>query len=269
MQVLKDPTFLPVLYGMVGITFLVISFIVIYVRNQRSLFRQQAAFKEAELVHQKALLHAIIQSQETEQRRIGRDLHDDVGTALSRLRMNIESAAGEEAMTPRQVKLYDSSKQIIDQVMGDIRNIAHRLSPAVLNLYGLTEALDELADMIKQTASFHLDLSNDAEEAVGRLSPEVCLALYRVIQELLTNTQKHAQASTVAISLTKIGGTLQIAYSDNGRGMAAATTASRGMGLQNIESRLGMIQARYQIRSSEGDGFSITIQLDMTYEPGY
>ena len=267
MQVLNDQIFLPVLYGMAGVILLVVSFIIIHVRNQNILLKQKAAFKEVELAHQKTLLHAIIQSQETEQRRIGRDLHDDVGTALSRLRMNMERAAAETQMDAVQLQLYAGSKQIIDKVMMDVRNISHQLSPTVLNLYGFTEALYDLASIINQAGQLTLSISNEAEGLLSQLDPTASLSLYRVIQELLANTQKHSRATQVVLSFVPTGSLLQMHYFDNGQGMPAAAKPHRGMGLQNIESRLGMIQADYTIESSEGKGFHMKIQLVPGNEP--
>lgn len=117
-----------------GVFLLVISFIVIFIRHQNKLLKQKDRAQQAELLHQQELLKTIIVSQETERKRIGQDLHDDVGTALSNLRITIEMF---DEMSPSGYHDFSMNcRQLIDRVVTDVRQISHNLSPPGIELYG-------------------------------------------------------------------------------------------------------------------------------------
>ncbi len=151
----------------------------------------EARMREAELQHQKMLLHSVIRSQEEERARIGRDLHDDAGTALSRLRMSVDSFAMQTNDDPLLAAFISHCKTSIDAIVTDVRNIAHNLSPSSLRLYGFTEAMEELADTVNSSGMLHVDIRNEAAAPLDALGHSVALALYRVLQELLAITARH------------------------------------------------------------------------------
>jgi len=252
-----DNIYILVILGMVGSFLMVGSFILLYVRNQNKILKQRQQLQYKEIEHQKELLHAIIESQETERKRIGQDLHDDVGTALSSLRLTIEmfKPGNEEDHNNKHVKL---SKEIIDKVIRDVRYISHNLSPPALSYYGLAAAIEEKASFINNSGQLTITLINDAEDVLKSISLPASVALYRVLEELINNTIKHAGATQSLIKIAAAGNTLSINYSDNGKGMNASTVIV-GMGMQNIESRLTVINADYVIDTTAGNGFSLGI----------
>src|ERR1700761_570064 len=108
----------------IGIFLMVAFFILIYIRNQTKIFKQRQELQQAELTHQKDLLQVVIESQEKERVRVGRDLHDDVGAAISSLRLMLEMfkpAVNDDSYQ----KFITSSKTIIDKMMTDVRHISH------------------------------------------------------------------------------------------------------------------------------------------------
>jgi len=229
-----------IIIGM-GVTFLLaLSVVGFYILYQRRFLKQQLELKKTEL-------HATIQSQEDERRRIGRDLHDGIGSLLANLRMNINrlNTAG----------VQEQCSLLIDKTITDVRSIAHSLSPPGLELFGLAGAVEDLCDGIP----LKLSIENNAGD-LKRLAPNTALALYRVIQELLSNTLKHAEATSATITFNEQNGTLTIDYTDNGKGFSISPKQT-GMGLRNIESRLNMIGVTYNIISSPGNGFKTTIQV--------
>lgn len=257
-----DNIYILIILAMVGSFLMVGSFILLYVKNQNKILmqRQQLQFKEIE--HQKELLQAIIESQETERKRIGQDLHDDVGTALSSLRLTIEmfKPASEEENNNKHVKL---SKEIIDKVIRDVRYISHNLSPPALSYYGLAAAIEEKASFINNSGQLTITLINDAEELLKDISLPASVAIYRVLEELINNTIKHAGATQSIIKITTANNTVLITYSDNGKGMDASAIVV-GMGMQNIESRLTVINADYVIETAVGEGFSVNINYPLS-----
>jgi len=261
MQKLTDNIFLLVIIATVGTFLMVASFILIYIRNQNKLLKQRQLHQNAELAHQKELLQVIIESQEQERVRIGRDLHDDVGAAISSLRMMLEMFDPGKKDTAYH-QFIKSSKSIIDKMMMDVRHIAHNLSPATLMYYGLEVAIDEKCTQINQSGKLEINFNNDASVHTENLGIAVSTALFRVLEELLNNTMKHSMATKADINFTANNDVLTIAYCDNGVG-ADEKLVKKGMGLQNIESRLTVIDADYLIKTSPGQGFSILINYNL------
>lgn len=259
MQKITDNIYALVILGMGGTFLLTGSFILIYIRNQHRLLRQRQQLQETQLRHQKVLMESVIASQETERKRIGQDLHDSVGTALSGLRITIEMF-GEQLSGP-PVDFIGNCRAIIDEVILDVRNISHNLSPPGLLLYGFTGALEELGENISRAGRLKVVIRNKAGGIPGTLKENRAILLYRVMEELLHNTVKHAGASEVFIDFMEEQGFMLVRYQDNGRGMPEKEALKIGMGLQNIESRLDILRAAYSISSEKGNGFSLLLKM--------
>ena len=261
MQAVTENIYMLVLLGMIGMMLLVVAFILINSRGQNKMLRQRQQMQQAELAHQKDLLHTVIDSQEAERKRIGQDLHDDVGTALSSLRMTIEMLHAGQAAAEEE-KYVSLSKDIIDKVIKDVRHISHNLSPPMLSYYGLVPAIEEKCAFINQSGQLKIELIDEAGQALQQPAFEVLLAFYRVLEELINNTIKHAGATKGAIKFSTENATgIVIDYIDNGKGIGK-NLKKKGMGLQNIESRLTVVGANYTI-AAEGEGFNMLI----TYQP--
>lgn len=260
MQNTTDNIYILVILGMGGTFLLVVSFILFSIRNQNKLLRQRQHFQQAQIDHQKELLRAVIDSQEAERKRIGQDLHDDVGTTVSGLRLLIEMFKPGNDVKAHE-DFTQSTKTIIDKVVKDVRNISHNLSPSTLRYYGLAAAINEHCTIINQSGKLEIALANNAEQTLEKLPLQTSTALYRVLEELLNNTIKHSGASKANINLDMVHNSLHIAYADNGKGLTAdVESVKKGMGMQNIESRLLNINAAYTLAPYSGKGFSIKIE---------
>ncbi len=245
----SDNVYIITFLGMVGMLLLTLALIQFYVRNQKRLLRGVEEKRQAELKHQKDLTFAIIQSQEEERKRIGRDLHDDVGSALSNLKLYTLQWEDSEIV-----------RKLIDGIIDKARNISHMLTPAELELLGLEEALEEMCRVIHQSGSVKVFMDNAAGEELDKIPYDKALSLYRVFQELFTNTLRHAGATEVHLHFDKPGDLILAHYQDNGRGLKGKPSSS-GMGMQNMESRLEMIGATYELDTSGTGGFGIRISL--------
>jgi signal transduction histidine kinase len=252
MQKVTDNIFLLVLFAMLGTFILAASFIFFFVRYQRNISKQKEAMQRAELEYGEQLLNATLLSQEEERKRIGRDLHDDVGASLSNLKMMMAQSA--DTSTTKH-------KPLIDNIINTVRNISHSLSPPGLDLFGLEFTLQELFDNFSASGILQLHFENKLGTALDALDKKSALALYRIIQELLNNTIKHADAKNVIINFFMEDDRPVMSYSDDGKGIPLATIKKSGMGMQNIEARLRMIQATFEITTGEGKGFFIKIVL--------
>jgi signal transduction histidine kinase len=259
MQKTSDNVYILLLLSMGGVFMLVVAFILIFIRHQNKLLKQQRQLQQAQIAHQQELLLTVIESQEAERKRIGQDLHDDVGTALSNLRIIIERFGQDNYHNPETFKV--TGKKIIDKVIQDVRYISHNLSPSGIELYGFMGALEEFCEFISTAHRLQVDIADHTANLPDQLNQTAAISLYRVMEELLNNTIKHARASRVNIGFEAVDGLLLVSYSDNGRGIAPANQDKRGMGLLNIESRLGIIGATFSIIALEDSGFNILIKI--------
>jgi len=254
---MNDNIYMLILLAMLGTALLVVSFIVLQIRSQNKVLLQKRRMQEAELYHQKALLEAMITSQEAERKRIGMDLHDEVGVVLAALRMDMEKMSADAGDHAGLLPF----KSGIDRVMENVRQIAHSLSPRISGSFGFYDAVHELADTVSRSGKISVDLQFAEEHQPVFAEGQHAMALYRVLAELLSNTVKHAMATHIQIVITLMGGHMQIEYMDNGKGMQAKP--AKGMGLHNIESRLGMIAANWQITTEPGKGYHMFISTPL------
>jgi signal transduction histidine kinase len=253
MQKVTDNIFLLVLFAMLGTFILAAAFIFFFLKYQRNISKQKEAMQKAELQYGEELLNAALLSQEAERKRIGQDLHDDVGASLSNLKMMIaqidDAAAG------------GRHKPLIDNIITTVRNISHTLSPPGLDLFGLEFTLQELFDNFNAAGIIQLHFENEAGKKIDALDKKTALALFRVIQELLSNTMKHAEAKNIFIKFITKDKNIVLTYKDDGKGLPAGSDTKPGMGMQNIAARLRMIQANFEIAPGEGNGFFVKITM--------
>ncbi len=251
--------FILLIISIAGTGLIIIGFILVQVRNQKKMLEKQRQLAAAELKHQKDLLEAVITSQETERQRIGSDLHDEVGTVLSSLRMLIEKH--ESPVQVASEAFNTQSKTMIDRVIKQVREIAHNLSPHINGEHGLHDALHALCDTVNLSGSVRITTLFDEGSVPGNLPEATALSLYRVLAELINNTLKHAHAKNMTISIETTNNQLEITYTDDGIGFLHDGAGIAGMGLRNIESRLSVTGGRYSIHSSPGNGMQLHITL--------
>jgi signal transduction histidine kinase len=256
---MNDNFYILLVISIAGIGMIITGFILLQVRNQNKLLRQQKQLAAAEIMHQKTLLQAVITSQEAERQRIGSDLHDEVGAVLSSLRMLIEKHSDGSAMAAEE-GFTEQSKNIIDRVIKNVRQISHNLSPHINGDFGFYDAVHELCDTVRNSVPIRLTLDFPEEQMPADLNNSTAMAVYRVLAELINNTIKHAGAQHITINIHSTGGEMQISYADDGIGVIYNTAStSKGMGLQNIESRLNMIKASWTFSHENVQGFCIKI----------
>lgn len=235
-----------------------------YLRQQNNALRKQHLLQAEEIENQKKLLQAVIEAQETERKRIGRDLHDDVGSTLSGLRMMIDIYQPDNVQKNSYEEFCNACKRIIDKIIRDVRNMSHNLSPSIMNFFGLYSAFEERCSIINRSGKWVIHLTNHTGNAANALGSEASTALYRVLEELINNTVKHAEATRIVVKFEVSDKTLVIEYKDNGKGIAPdVLRRNKGIGFQNIESRLKMIRAKYFIKTETDKGFCLLIECPL------
>ena len=201
----------------------------------------------------RARLTLTIRSGEEERRRIARDLHDDFGARLATLKLYL-LAAGKDP------DLLKASAGLIDGAIVELRRILRNLSPRALEENGLQAAVADLAESINQTGVLHCEL--DMQAFPQRLAPRTEYALYRVVQELVGNTLKHAGATHLFLTFVVRGTTLVILYEDNGKGFEVPAT-STGYGLQNIQTHVESTGGSLVLDTAPGRGLATTIEVPL------
>ena len=154
-------------------------------------------------------------------------------------------------------------KPLIDNIISTVRNISHSLSPPGLALFGLENTLHELFDNFNAAGKIKVNFENELGEKIDSFGEQTALALYRIIQELMTNTVKHADAGNILIRCFEEDNNCIISYQDDGKGIDITKGWKNGMGMQNIEARLNMIHAASEMPAA-AKGFFIKIILPGT-----
>lgn len=259
MPPVHDNIFLLIVLSIAGSLLLAAGVVYLFVAYQRRVARQKEEMQQAALAHQKELLQAVITSQEAERKRIGMDLHDEVGAALSTLRMKVDRFAGEE----KTASAFSATcKEDIDRIVTNMRSIAHSLSPRIAGRFGFHDAIHELSDQVNRAGKVNM-VVDFAEEQVPEFTNEQApMALYRVFAELVNNTLKHANATLIRLTITLKQERMEADYQDDGKGLSP-DKSGKGMGLQNIESRLDMIGGSWQVGHPPGGGYQVLITVPL------
>jgi PAS domain S-box-containing protein len=224
----------------------------------------EAALRESE----KQLRHLssqLLTAQETERQRISRELHDELGQALTlmkiRLRFIENELGGEQAVIREE---FQDILQYIDQVIENVRRLSRDLSPSILEDLGLTAALQWLvSNFIKRDA---IKVSLEITDIDDLFSQDRQIIIYRILQEALTNIGKHADAKNVSVVTQKHDGRVSLCIKDDGKGFDVARDAmrepsERGLGLAIIDGRARMLGASLDLWSQEGKGTQITLSI--------
>ncbi|NHF59972.1 tetratricopeptide repeat protein [Flavobacteriaceae bacterium TP-CH-4] len=199
---------------------------------------------------------SIIETEQKERKRIAQDLHDSLGQTISAIRMQAASLTLPEDQEPAHGKLI---KQV-DHAYDELRNISHNIMPDTLIKLGLVPAIRELVTEL--TVDNMLKIELQAEEPVQHLSEDESVNLFRIVQEILSNTIKHAQATLVNVILENNNKHFALRISDNGKGMDPNTIdVSKGLGWKNIVSRATLISAKMDVKSQPDHGTTISILL--------
>jgi PAS domain S-box-containing protein len=212
----------------------------------------------------KGLTAQLFQSQELERKRIARELHDEAGQALTGINFSLETIEKKLSADPEAVKLLMFEiKQQINRTYQEMRRISYRLHPAMLTDLGLEPALDaDLASISK-----HTDL-NINFKMVGfekRLDPELETVLYRLSQEALTNTLKHAHAKRFHLSIIKSYPNIIFLAEDDGVGFDARKLHKHchALGLLSMRERAAMLGGSFMLRTAPGKGTRIRIEISL------
>ena len=236
-----------------------VAFFLIY---QRRLIGQQLTLQTLQNAYQKELLTAAIAAEERERERIGSDLHDGLGSSLSAVKLLLTQL--ERPATPTKTgEVVALIGNLLADSLQDIRHISQNLHPAVLARFGLAEALYHLGQQSTPALPQGLHVVVDLDLA---LTYDQELALYRIVQELVANALKHAQATRVKVQLQQEPHCLALVVADDGVGFDSAHPPQRqpgGLGLKSLAARVSLLDATLHVDSAPGQGTHVRVEMPL------
>jgi len=242
--------------GTFAMVFLAAAIIFFFITYQKRLLKKELEINRVKAEQQEELLRNILSAQEKERKRIARDLHDEVGAMLSVVKLNVSRIA--KITVPDNSKiLANETKTYLDEVITQVRGISRALLPPSLEKLGLYFALEELANWINKSGQIQVTSWKSGEQV--RFNNKKELAIFRIIQELINNAIKHAEATGISINTRFSDGRISVLVADNGKGFNVEEKMNAGLGLKNLESRTQMLEAKFKLKSAPGKGTSAII----------
>ena len=227
-------------------------------------FRQKQKIKNKEILtlqQQKeiAKLEALIDGEEKERIRIAQDLHDGINGDLSSIKYQL-SSINIESLSAENKILLDKATNMIDYSCDQIRQISHNLSPTTINDFGLVPSLKNYCVKLEGFHPIKINFQHFGNEI--KLSKNVETVIYRIVQELVNNIIKHANATEAMVQINSYEDKLFITVEDNGKGFDT-TKQKTGIGLKNIASRVAFLNATFEEEhNTRGTTFTLNIELN-------
>jgi PAS domain S-box-containing protein len=216
------------------------------------------------------LLNQVITVQEEERRRIARELHDETAQSLASLLLGL-SALGEARTVKAARAQARELQQVATRALAEVRRLAWGLRPSVLDDLGLTAALERYAADFGRTRGIAVELEVAGLEG-GRMPAAVETALYRIMQEALSNVARHAEAHRVRVRVQRGAAAVTMVVEDDGRGFdllqpPAPPTAARGLGIHTMRERAAVLRGAVSIASAPASGTRVAVDIPLNAEP--
>jgi len=221
--------------------------------------RASVAVELSRLV-QRDVLHRVVVAQEAERRRLARELHDETGQALTSILLGLKAVEDAPDDAARRDAVGEL-RELVRSTLQDVRQLAVELRPTALDDFGLVPALERLTETFAESTAIRVDFEAALDE---RLPPDVETALYRIVQECLTNIVKHARASQVSIVVARRLSSVTAVIEDDGVGFDLATAREAGLGLVGMRERVGLLGGRMTIESSPEAGTTCFVEVPLT-----
>jgi len=204
-------------------------------------------------------MQSMIEGQEVERERIAKDLHDSLGGLLSTIKLQFDNVQS-KVKTLGKVKEYQTANKLIDAAVEEVRTISRNLQPGAMKDLGLIASLKDLFNRID--GKHYPEVTFQYFDFPEKIDNMKALSIYRIIQELLNNAIKHSQAKEILVQLSKQEEELVILFEDDGVGFEPENLTRKGMGLENIQSRVNYLKGNLHIDSQIGKGTTFLIHID-------
>ncbi|MFZ5430624.1 MAG: tetratricopeptide repeat-containing sensor histidine kinase [Bacteroidota bacterium] len=254
-----------IIQSLLGILFTILVVGLLILRNYRQKQKlQQQQIEKLEAEKLLAATEAVLKGEEQERSRLAKDLHDGLGGLLSGIKYSFQNMKENLILTPENAGVFERSLDMLDSSINEMRRVAHNLMPESVYRFGLDSAIRDYCADIHNTGILHIKYQSfGMDTPIPDLS--VSVSVYRIVQELVNNILKHAEASYAFVQITRSDSALFVDVEDNGKGMDPDVISGKGgMGWRNINSRVEYLKGTLSLESSEGRGTSIHIEFPLS-----
>ena len=211
---------------------------------------------------QLAATEAVLKGEEKERTRLAKDLHDGLGGMLSGIKYSLNTMKGNLIMTPENHQAFERSMDMLDSSIKEMRRVAHNMMPEALVKFGLDTALRDFCNDINQSGALRVTYQSIGLQDAS-IDQTTGITIYRIVQELINNTMKHAAARTAIVQLSGRQHLLTVTVEDDGKGFdTSILRQAGGIGWSNIINRVEFLKGKLDIDSQPGKGTSVHIELD-------
>ena len=242
-----------------SLSFLILTLVLIFFFyfSRKKIMKFQLDKRDLVISHQKEMLSSIINTQENERKRIAQDLHDDISSNLNIVSLNSHLLQKPNLSAGETIEITKNIIQLTQKSLENSRRIAHDLYPPVLEKFGLEAGIRELCFDYSTTKAVEINFDNKVD--FTKTSQEIQMQIFRVLQELISNSLRHGKAKKINIVLNPSGENHGICiYNDNGQGFNIADGAhKKGLGMKNIDSRISLIGGKITFESKINSGVNV------------
>ncbi len=255
----QDQLIILLIFGTAGILALISFIVLFFFLYQRKILILQEERRLKEIEFQRTMLQAQLASQEKERTRIAADLHDSLGSLLWGAKVNASFLEKSLQLTGETLVSHKELISILDQSIQSVRRISWDLTPEAFYLSGLSQSLNKLCERFNGKGA-EVDFS---ENATRFWNDDKALQVFRIIQELITNSIKHSQASRISVRLTWESTILKLNVEDDGIGLNPQINGS-GVGWWSIRQRADFLRAKITLgQTPKGNGSSVVVQIPL------
>jgi len=239
-------------YGIIFLVLVTTGLILFFHYSRKKITEKEIEKVSIKLNHQQKILQTTINVQERERKRIAKDLHDDISSKLNVISLTTHVLLDDDSLNNSQKDALNHILEITTNTLENSRKIAHDLMPPILDKFGIKVALEELFDEFIKSKKITIEYNIDELTNIIKSSE---LHIFRIIQELINNSIRHGNASKISVLLNQTHEGFTIYYSDNGTGFDVKAVKEKiGIGLQNIKSRVAILNGTFTIESSSKKG---------------
>jgi len=267
---LKDEKNKLVIYSFIGVFLIFLAgayFRISHINKKKKIAEQERLIESQKLENvlkdqELKEIDKILEGQEKERLKIANDLHDNLGSILATLKLNFQNLYSQKENNENGQELFDKTNELIEEAYQKVRGMAHAKNAGVIGSEGLVPAVQNIAKKIAIPGKLKVQVIPFG--MTKRFENAMEVNLFRMIQEILTNAIKHAEATEITVSLTQDEDSINIIIEDNGKGFnPKSITKKEGMGLNNITKKVEQLNGTFNIDSFEGKGTTILIDIPL------
>lgn len=249
-----------IVYTFLAFLLMALVLILFFYFSRKKIIKQEIEKKNLELNYQKDLLNAVIITQEEERKRIAQDLHDDISSKLNIVSLNSHMLNAEDLTGVEREEITANIISLNAKALENSRRIAHDLLPPVLEKFGLNAGIAELAAEFNSSKAVQVNYESHINfDMVDR---QKHLHIFRVLQELMSNSLRHGKATEITIIFESRNGKNVCLYSDNGSGFDVHDEKNqKGLGMKNIEGRINIINGSIKTTSVLNKGIQVAFNF--------